>query len=556
MPAAHIFLMPDTLHIHIYDKSGREFGPFHWKHIVEWNELSLLGGFYWKTSGGKPRSIQELVDIVGVPPSILTRSIFLQPPDDAPDATPESMTALHAAGFPESIRTIAAETQKHVAERLALSSAVLDAEDADFKVGDPFGGKGAPAAKQETGKETEPEPESKEKTGPGEAPEPDDVPDAASKIDGKELAASEQMVGEAASEEMPESETVAPAEARDSTAAETTRSAEVNPLLEGEEVDPNQVLEPDEIHSGKKRSAAIPTAAVLLLFIGVGVVIFLTFRSGTSSSDEMTPTAADAASPAMEKAVGETPTIPNETVSAAADQPDAVAAERKEETPQAKTEPSEEAESPAEVAVTAKESTVDEAATVNAEPAVNEGAVSPEEQLTTETPPAMQDESVVSDVSSTGDDSTETDESSDAVETTNVAASTSVEGQDAQDTTMQEDTATEPLPSADSLAANPEPAATEAGQPVRGVSFSTPPADTATPPADTTTPPATTSAPREDTAGATQAQTEKVETTQAPTNAPTGAQTNDRRENAQDESESRPKREELIEEFPDYVPSF
>lgn len=486
--------------IHLYDKRGHEYGPFHWKHVVEWHELDLLNGFTWKTSGGVSKPISSLVDALGVPPSIMTRSILLAPPEDAPDASAESMAELHAAGFPVSIGPIPEETQKHIAEQMSLPDPMLDAEDADFQVGNPFAAKPAAASEPETrvekgaagayeaateenvaseeealsdpeaatapetatNQEAAPEPEAlaePEAAAEPEAPTEPTEPDAVAKPEvssaqkfGPESGAGQNSTVESEAEpdqeleaeplreaesaplsdskpetdpdstveseeilekpndprqvgekaegssretadaepneivgDSPSAEADSPSGATAQPTADAATDPAMNIFLEGEEVDPSEASEPDEIEAKKKSTPILPVAAALLIAIGGGVALFLLNQNGSAGGEVAAPAPVDTDSEEASEVEGTRSRASETAASAPSEEVEEVRATPQVDAPEEAIASSQATDLPTE------EPMATEAPMANEAIATNETSAVTEESMVGEEPPTAQE---------------------------------------------------------------------------------------------------------------------------------------------------------------------
>ncbi|WP_269522989.1 hypothetical protein [Coraliomargarita parva] len=120
--------------ISLRNPAGEDFGPFHWKRIVEFFELGLIDDFFYLRATGEAAPIGELVKTLGVPPTIGINAILNGGAVDGAKSSKQELEALHQLGFPPVSVPIFAELAEHLTQRMALSEAALDAEDPNFKL--------------------------------------------------------------------------------------------------------------------------------------------------------------------------------------------------------------------------------------------------------------------------------------------------------------------------------------------------------------------------------------------------------------------------------------
>lgn len=111
----------------IKGKSGS--GSYHWKRIIEWQEMDLLIDFTYRTSSGQYAPIAELADACKTPPTIAINAMRLAPSDGDAACSNKLLSELHALGLPKVSEKISAELAEHLKERLQMSDSQLDAED-------------------------------------------------------------------------------------------------------------------------------------------------------------------------------------------------------------------------------------------------------------------------------------------------------------------------------------------------------------------------------------------------------------------------------------------
>jgi hypothetical protein len=124
--------MTQTIKISIQNKAGTTFGPYHWKHIIEWSEFDLLNDYTCESAEGAQVAINKLVGKVGVPPAICTHTILYAPMSQGQSGSLESMRKLKVLGFPEVSGSINQELGDHLIKRLLMSDEALAAEDPAF----------------------------------------------------------------------------------------------------------------------------------------------------------------------------------------------------------------------------------------------------------------------------------------------------------------------------------------------------------------------------------------------------------------------------------------
>jgi hypothetical protein len=112
-------------------KSGKDYGPFHWKTIIELHEFGLLEDFRYLHEGKEIGLVDDLVKHTGVPPTIGLNSILLAPSDSHQKCEKSKMMALVELGYPSG-SSISDELADHLIKRLRMSDSELDAEDVDF----------------------------------------------------------------------------------------------------------------------------------------------------------------------------------------------------------------------------------------------------------------------------------------------------------------------------------------------------------------------------------------------------------------------------------------
>lgn len=125
--------MTQTTKIAIYNKAGATFGPYHWKHVVEWSEFDLLDDYTCLRADGESVPVSKLVSTVGVPPTISTHAIFLTPTSQGQSGSPEAMRKLKVLSFPSINGGISEELGTHLVKRLLMSDEALNAEDPAFE---------------------------------------------------------------------------------------------------------------------------------------------------------------------------------------------------------------------------------------------------------------------------------------------------------------------------------------------------------------------------------------------------------------------------------------
>lgn len=111
---------------YIKNKAGETFGPIHWKHILEWNEMDLLSGF---TSKGDDIPIADLVSDWKVPPTISINALMLAPTDSDKPCSEAELKALLKLGFPKIESPVSSELAAHLKKRMQMSADALNAED-------------------------------------------------------------------------------------------------------------------------------------------------------------------------------------------------------------------------------------------------------------------------------------------------------------------------------------------------------------------------------------------------------------------------------------------
>ncbi|MGJ8639102.1 MAG: hypothetical protein ACSHYA_06875 [Opitutaceae bacterium] len=124
--------MPQTTKITIQHKNGSTYGPYHWKHIIEWHEFDMVGNYTWVDKEGGTNSISELIDTVGVPATICTNTILHAPMHQGQLVDSESVRKLKVLGFPEINGSVNNDLGAHLVKRLLMSEEALNAEDPDF----------------------------------------------------------------------------------------------------------------------------------------------------------------------------------------------------------------------------------------------------------------------------------------------------------------------------------------------------------------------------------------------------------------------------------------
>lgn len=118
----------------IKDPSRAVLGPYHWKRILEWQEMDLLPDFTYKTDRGQFVPITELSAVHKTPPTIAINAMRLAPSDGDTECPTEKLKELHDLGLPQFPVPISTELAKHLEERLRLTDAQLDAEDTKASV--------------------------------------------------------------------------------------------------------------------------------------------------------------------------------------------------------------------------------------------------------------------------------------------------------------------------------------------------------------------------------------------------------------------------------------
>lgn len=129
--------MTTTIKISIQQGNNPPLGPFHWKHIVEWNEFSLIDDFVWIKNEDETPPISDLIHAVGVPPTIGMNAIFNAPADHAKSASSETLRKLKVLGFPDIFGSMSEDLGIHLLKRFLMSDEALDAEDPKFQISDP-----------------------------------------------------------------------------------------------------------------------------------------------------------------------------------------------------------------------------------------------------------------------------------------------------------------------------------------------------------------------------------------------------------------------------------
>ncbi|MGJ8654182.1 MAG: hypothetical protein ACSHX8_12990 [Opitutaceae bacterium] len=265
--------MTSSIKLTIQKKDGSPAGPYHWKHIVEWHEFELMKDFYWTNLDGELQPVSDLVDALGVPPTICTHTILHSPKHHKPNTNSEIMRKLKVIGFSKDIQSVDDDLGKHLLKRLLMSDEALNAEDPDFQVKNPesYPTVAAQAPSDSTGGEDSVNPSPQNMTDKPEMAN-DDAPQPKASIDTSKLAVDPTL----------------------------------NPFIEGDEVTDGEAL--DEHFSpvkksGFKRVFVVPL--LLIIAIGAGAYVYIEQQKQAQTPEapaDDTPPAAPAETPLSEAA--------------------------------------------------------------------------------------------------------------------------------------------------------------------------------------------------------------------------------------------------------------
>ncbi|MGF1530213.1 MAG: hypothetical protein ACFCU4_02520 [Puniceicoccaceae bacterium] len=122
--------MKATTHLfYIGKKKNDMYGPFHWKLIVEWDQLGLLEGFIYQSETSSLEPISELVARRGVPVAVDAKvASFKNRTDKPPQCTLAQMETLKMLGLPKIDVPLDQELAAYIQRRLQMSSDELSGD--------------------------------------------------------------------------------------------------------------------------------------------------------------------------------------------------------------------------------------------------------------------------------------------------------------------------------------------------------------------------------------------------------------------------------------------
>lgn len=305
--------MTSTIKLTIQKKDSHPAGPYHWKHLVEWHEFGLMDDFYWTNLDGELQSVSDLVDQIGVPPTICTNAILQFPTNNKKNPHSEIIRKLKVIGFPKDIQSVTDDLGKHLLHRLLMSDEALNAEDPGFQVKDP---KSYPSEAAQTLSVST---SGKDSVNPSPQTMTDNI--------------------EKANDDAPQEET--PVDISNHAV-----DPKLNPFIEGDEVDDNQADDHNfsPIKKGGFKSL-IFLPLILALAIGAGVYVFWQqqqeeAKTPETSGEDVLPVAAEETplsepTEAVEEVLNDVTTAAEEVVTKAVETAEAITSDIQETTEEA-----------------------------------------------------------------------------------------------------------------------------------------------------------------------------------------------------------------------------
>ncbi len=269
----HIYFLPtmtSTIKLNIQNKQGTTFGPYHWKHILEWHEFDIVSNFTWNDVNGERHPVSELADKIGVPATICTNAILHAPMLHGKGADSESMRKLKVLGFPSINGSVNDDLGAHLVKRMLMSDDALNAEDSDFDTS----GLVSIAALL--------------------PPISTSVPTPQAMLEKPEYSKTEAPT---------ENSTIGSQPPVNEIAQKAASDPSINPFLEGDEVADDEALD-EQFSPVKKKSGSAKMVffIVALLAIAGGAAYFVTQQQGGDDSEESSAVVSNEALPSTSQA--------------------------------------------------------------------------------------------------------------------------------------------------------------------------------------------------------------------------------------------------------------